>query len=94
VGEALRMLREGRRRKRLDVAAASGMTVAEVREVELADGRIAYDTLVLYLAAVGASWQDFQLLLQGRDPEDLAEVAHDLGGALLMLAQQIRRTGA
>jgi transcriptional regulator with XRE-family HTH domain len=94
VGEALLLLREAKCRKRLDIAQATGLTVAAVREAELADGEVAYDTLVLFLAAVGASWQDFHLLLQGRDPGDLAEVARDLGGALLMLAEQMRRTGS
>ena len=92
VGEALRILRDRANLRRLHVARATGLSIAEIRVAELGDGEIHYDTLVKFLGAIRASWQDFLFVLEGKDPEDLAAVAHDLGGALLMLAEQIRRS--
>jgi transcriptional regulator with XRE-family HTH domain len=92
VGEALRRLRERSELRLLDVASKSGLSVAEVRQAELGNGEIRFDTLARFLGAVGASWQEFFFVLKGKEPEDLAEIALEMGGALLTLGEQLRRS--
>jgi|GEM_PF-2283932 len=92
VGDALGVLRERAKLRRPQVAERAGLSVAELRRAELGDGEIRFETLMRFLGAIDASWQEFHFVLEGKHPEDLASVAHELGGALLVLAEQIRRT--